>query len=279
MDQIVDLVRQLEPETPPPSRDVQACQREALLKSIASSEEAQTRPRRRRARHKGWFVAIAGAAAAAIVVGIVVPGSPPLPRRSVPVSAVLTAVTRALATTGDDVEEVQSAVPGAPVSTTSWVELTTGACRTDASLNGQPSFTVFLEHGSAVFVDYGLRQWWTRDAEGVSCEPLTPQAIEQDVTTGDYTVAGHGTIDGQPSLKLAYTSTATGPHQVTKLTTLWVNATSYLPIQSTSTEHLTEQTTFTWLPATAINTAILDVRVPAGFQRVAAPPAEEQAAG
>ncbi len=279
MDQIADLVRQLEPEMPPPSREVQACQREALLESIASSEKARTRPRRWRTRHKAWFVAIVGVAAAAIVTGIVVPGSSPSPRPAAPTSAVLTAVTRALRATGDDIEEVQSVVPGAPVSTTSWVDLSTGACRADTSLNGQSSFTIFLEHGSAVFVDYSLREWWTRDAGGVSCEPLTPRTIEHDVTTGDYTVAGHGTVGGQPSLKLVYTSTTTGLHQVTQLTTLWVNATTYLPIQSTSTGHLTEQTTFTWLPVTAINAAILDVRVPAGFQRVAAPPAEERIGG
>lgn len=272
MDRIADLVRQLEPDMPPPSQDVQARQSDALLKSMAPAEKARTRPPRWRTRHKGWFVAIAGAAVVAVIAGIVVPGSSPSPRPAARTTAVLTAVTRALATTSNDIEEVKSTLPGAPVSTTSWVDLSTGACRTDTSLNGRPSLTIFVEHGKAVFIDYGAREWWTRDTGGVSCEPLTPQTIEHDVATGDYTVAGRATVGGQPSLKLVSTSTATGLHQVTKLATLWVNATTYLPIQSTSTGHLTEQTMFTWLPATAINAAIFDITVPAGFQQVAAPP-------
>lgn len=277
MDRIADLVRQLEPETALPPLDVQARQHEALLQSMPPAERPRTRPPRWRRPHKGWFVAIGGVAAAAVVASILVPGSSPSSRAGPPTSAVLIAVTRALATAGGDIEEVQSRLPGAPVSTTSWVDLSKGACRTDALLNGEPSFTIFLNHGNAVFVDYGLREWWLRNAGGVGCEPPTPRTIEHDVTTGDYTVAGRAVVGGQPALKLVSTSTTTGLHQETKLTTLWVNARTYLPIQATSTDHLTEQTTFTWLPATANNTAILKVQVPAGFRQVAAPPPKIQA--
>jgi hypothetical protein len=281
MDRIADLVRRLEPEMPPPPPDVLARQRDALFQSMALAETTRTRRPRwhSHTRHKGWYVAFGGVAAAAVVAAILVPGSSPSPRLPAPKSAVLTAVTRALAATGDDIEEVQSTVLGAPFSVTSWVDLSSGACRADTSLNGQPSLTIFLTHGSAVFVDYGLREWWTRTTGGVSCEPLTPQAIEHDVSTGDYTVAGHAVVGGQPSLRLVSTSTTTGSHQVAKLTTLWVNAATYLPIQSASTGHLTERTSFTWLPATTTSRAMLDVKVPAGFQRVAAPPAETQTGG
>jgi hypothetical protein len=279
MDRIADLVRRLEPEMPPPSPEVKARQRGALLHSMAPAKTTPTSRPRRHLRHRGWFVAIGGVAAAAVIAAVLVPGSSPSSGPPAPTPAVLTAVTRALAATGDDIEEVQSTVPGAPLSVTAWVDLSTGACRADTSLDGQPSLTIFLTHGSAVFVDYGRQEWWTRTTRGVSCEPLTPQVIEHDVSTGDYTVAGHAVIGGQPSLKLVSTSTTTGSLQVTKLTTLWVNAATYLPIQSASTAHLTEQTTFTWLPATASSTAILDVKVPGGFQRVAAPPAETQTRG
>jgi hypothetical protein len=279
MDPLADLVRQLEPQMPPPPLDLQARQRDALLQSIASSEKARMRPPRWHTRHRGWFVAIGGAAAAAVVVAILVPRSSPSPRPPAHMSVVLTAVTRALAATGNDIEEVQSTVPGTPLSTTSWVDLSTGACRTDTSLNGQPSLTISVEHGKAVFVDYGLHEWWTRSTGGVSCEPLTPQTIERNVSTGDYTVAGRSIVGGQPSLKLVSTSTTTGPRHVTKLTTLWVNATTYLPIQSTSGGHFTEQTMFTWRTATPSNTAVLDVKVPASFPQVAAPPPERQAGG
>jgi hypothetical protein len=276
MDRIADLVRQLEPEMALPPLDVQARQHEALLQSMPPAERLCTPPPRWRRAHKGWFVVI-GAAAAAVVASIWVPGSSPSSRAGPSTSAVLTAVTRALATAGGDIEEVQSRLPGAPASTTSWVDLSTGACRTDTSLDGEPAFTIFLNHGKAVFVDYGLREWWIRNAGGVGCEPPTPRTIEHDVTTGDYTVAGRAVVEGQPALKLVSTSTTTGLHQETKLTTLWVNARTYLPIQATSSDHLIEQTTFTWLPATTNNTAILSAEVPGGFRRVAPPPPKIQA--
>jgi hypothetical protein len=272
MDRIVELVQQLEPEVAPPSVDAQARQRDALLRSMAPADDARTRPGRWRPRHKGWVVAIAGATAVAVVATLLVRGSssPPRPPAAAPgTSAVLMAITKVLARTSDDVEEVQSRAPGVvQLSATSWVDLATGACRTDTSVNGQPSLTLFVEHGSAVFIDYGLRDWWTRATGGVTCEPLTPQAIERDVATGNYTLAGRVIIDGQQSLKLVAMTTSSGLHPLTKLTTLWVNAATYLPIQSTSVGHLTERTVFTWLPATSANTARFNVRVPAGFRQL-----------
>ena len=121
-------------------------------------------------------------------------------------------------------------------------------------------------------MDYGHRQWWSRSSEGVTCAPLTPQTIEQDVAAGRYSLAGHGTIGGRPALRLVSTAATSGLHPVTKPTTLWVDATTYLPIQSTSTGHVTEKTVFAWLPATASNRAALEITVPGGFSHVAAPP-------
>jgi hypothetical protein len=275
VDRIVDLVQQLEPDVVPPSVDAQAHQRDALLRSMALAGKARTRPRRWRTKHAGWFVITAAAVVAAVVAAILLPRSssflrPPAPAPGA--SAVLTAITRGLASASDDTEEVQTTTPGDPVSTTSWVDLSTGACRVNMSVNGQPFVTLFDEHGSAFFIDYGDHEWWTRSTEGVTCEPLTPQTIEYDVTTGQYAVVSRATVDGQPSLKLVSTRTTTGLHPVTTLRTLWVNATTYLPILSTSTGHLTAKTAFTWLPATATNTAILNVTVPAGFRQVATPP-------
>jgi hypothetical protein len=274
MDPIVELVQQLEPETAAPSESIEARQRDALMRSMVNADRARTRPARGRpARHKRWLLVIVGAAAAAVLAAILVSGSSSPPRPPAATSIVLTAVRRALVNTSDDIEEVRSTLPGVvALSTTSWVDLATGACRTDTSVNGKPSLTLFVEHGRAVVIDHGDRQWWTRAAGGVSCEPLTPQTIEHDLSTGDYMLAGHATVDGQPSLKLVTTMMTTGLHPVTKVSTLWVNATTYLPIQSTSTGHLTERTAFTWLPTTATNTATLKISIPGGFRQVATPP-------
>ncbi len=280
MDRIADLVQQLEPETSLPSRDVRARQRKALLRSMALADEGHTtRSRRRRSRHKGWFLAITGAAAAVVIAATLVPRSSPSPPPSVATSAVLTSITRTLANTANDIEEVRSSVPGTPVSTTSWVDLSTGACRTDTALNGRSSVTIFVEQGHAVFINHDLREWWSRSTGGVACEPLTPQTIERDLAAGHYTVDGHAILDGQASLKLVSMSATTGPHPVTQLTTLWVNAATYLPIQSTSNGHLAEQTIFTWLPVTPSNTETLNIAVPAGFRQIAPPPPERQTDG
>ena len=89
----------------------------------------------------------------------------------------------------------------------------------------------------------------------MSCEQQTLETIEHHVISGNHTVAGNGfaTHDWPPS------NDSTDDH-------IWVDATTtYLPIQATSTEHLTGQTMFTWLPATAVNTATLNINIPAVF--------------
>ncbi len=275
MDTIVELVRQLEPDTAAPSADVQARQRDSLFRSTVVVDALRTHPGRGRPLHGAWFVAVAGAAAVLAVGAVVVFGSTS-PTRAVPprASAVLTAVTRALANTGNDVELVRSTASSARLASTSWVDVSTGACRTDLSINRKLARTLFVEDGQVVSVDYGQHDWWTRGTRGVTCEPLTPQTIEHDVATGRYRVVGHAPLDGQQVIELISTAPTSGPHPVTQTTTLWVSATTYLPIQSISTGHGREQTVFTWLPTTAANTTMLTVTVPAGFRQVTPPPTQ-----
>ncbi|HET8981003.1 MAG TPA: hypothetical protein VFN87_22810 [Solirubrobacteraceae bacterium] len=274
MDPIVELVQQLKPETAPPSEGIKAHQREALFRSIAGADRTRTRlAPRRPAGHPRRVLAIVGAVAAAIVATILIAGLSSPTRPPAATSLVLTAVRRALVNTGHDIEEVHSTVSFVvQLSATSWVDVATGACRTDTAVNRKPSLTVWTEHGKATIINHTAREWWTRPATGVACEPLTPKTIAHDLRTDHYTVAGHVTLDGQASVKLKTTTTTTGLHPVTKLSTLWVNAVTYLPIRSTSSGHLTDQTTFTWLPATAANRAMLKITIPAGFHKVATPP-------
>lgn len=279
MDRLAQLVGQLEPETAPPPPDAHARQRAVLFQSMEAADRARPVPAHWRPRRGGWLLAIAGAAAAAVIGVAVLPGwlsaprtSPRLPGVAPGTSAVLTAVTKALAGTAGDIEEVHSTVSVAGLDSTAWVDLATGACRADTTVGDKPTLTVFVEAGRAVIVDYTDRQWWSRNSNGVTCEPLTPQNIEQDLAAGRYSLAGQDVIDGRPALRLVSTTATSGLHPVTKPTTLWVDATTYLPIQSTSTGHLTEKTVFAWLPATAANRAVLKIAVPPGFRHVGAPP-------
>ena len=279
MDRIDDLVQLLEPEVASPPPELQVRQRDALLQFMAQADKAPVRaphPGRPPARRRVWYVAIAGAAAVvAAVTAIFIPGSsPPHPPIATPgTSAVLTAVNRALANVSSDIEEVRTSTPAAVhLSSTSWIDLATGACRTDTAINGQPSLTVLVRNGTAVFIDYGLREWWTRSTGGVTCEPLTPQKIEHDLSTGHYTLARPTSFDGEHALELASTAATALPHGVTKMTTLWVDATNYLPIESISIGHASERTVFTWMPDTSSQADVFNLAVPAGFRHVAAAP-------
>ncbi len=284
MEELVELVEQLEPETLPPPPDAQARQRAALFQSMEAVGRAQSPHPRWRSGHGRWLVAIAGAAAAAVIGVALVPGWLSAPHTSHPTgvapgtSAALTAVTRALAATSGDVEEVRSTVSETGLESTAWVDIATGACRTETAVGGRPSLTVFVEDGMAVIIDDAKREWWSRNSQGVTCAPLTPQTIEQDVAAGHYSLSGHGVIDGRRALRLVSRTTPSGFHGLTKVTTLWVDATTHLPIQSTSIGHVTEKTVFTWLPATASNRAVLKITVPAGFRHAAAPPPTRRSA-
>ena len=277
MDRLVQLVGQLAPETAPPSPDAKARQRAALVRSIEAAGSARPGPGRHHPRRRGWLLAVGAAAAAAVTGMVVVPGSrSPRPPSHPPyvapgTSAVLTAVTGALAGTGGDIEEVRQTVPMGQLGSTAWVDLATGACRVNTAVGGKLTLTVFVGDGHAVIIDHANRQWWSRSSGGVTCEQLTPRTIALDVAAGRYTIAGQGNIDGRRVLRLVSRAATSGLHPVTKLTTLWVDATTYLPVQSTTSGHLTEKTVFAWLPATANNRAVLEVAVPAGFRHVATP--------
>jgi hypothetical protein len=268
MDRIAELVQRLEPETIPPSEEVKARQREALVTVMAQVDGEYTPSRSKSSPSRRWFVAIAGAAAVVLVVTFVISRSSPSPTPRGGTPALLLGITRALANASDDIEEVHSSASAAPLSATSWVDQSAGKCRTDISLDGRPSLSVFLDRGTAVLVDYDHQEWSMRSAEGVTCESLTPQVIAQDLAEGRYTVAGQAIVLGKPALKLVSLSSTGGSHSVMRLTSLWVDRTNYLPIESTSTGHLTEQTYFSWLPPTSMNRAPLNVTIPGGFHQV-----------
>ncbi len=280
MDRILELVGQLEPAAGPPPSGAQARQRAALFRSIAPGE-VRTPTHRPLWRPAGadWPLALAGLAVAAVAGALLLPGLlypirpfSPGPGVAPGTAAALTGVRRALTGAGGDVEVVTSTVAAGGLTATTWVDLVSGACRTDTSVRGVPQLTVFVEAGRAVILDYRSRQWWSRPSEGVRCEPPTPATILRDLAQGDYSLAGRTTIDGKPSLELVSTAPTSGLHPITKLSTLWVDAATYLPIQSVSTGHLAERTTFSWVAATKSTAAILKVAVPPGFHRAPIPP-------
>jgi hypothetical protein len=191
-------------------------------------------------------------------------------------------------------------------------ELTSGANSRNQDIGYKLSGSKYL----VTTVYYPGRAWWQRLVSGPL--PAAPSVDEQMalvtcnisrsavlahfewssfihdmLTCGSFTTVGHAAIDGVRVLKLAGhtkpTSSASATAGVKATTsfaeTLWVNASTYLPVQliwtmNSSTSHQslghtshqaganTVQTDFQWLPPTAANLAELAVNIPQGFRKI-----------
>jgi hypothetical protein len=89
---------------------------------------------------------------------------------------------------------------------------------------------------------------------------------------GLYAVAGHRIIDGVDAIELTPTARDRMPGVLRA--TIWVNRSTYLPVQIlivTSGPRTWLRYDFTWLPASRANLAKIRVRIPAGFRREGPP--------
>jgi hypothetical protein len=124
-------------------------------------------------------------------------------------------------------------------------------------------------------VVYGTRSWSDTQAT-VTYKPITTDAatVRQQIAAGRWSVAGTGSLDGRRVIKLTWHVTG-GP-----VDDLWVDANTYLPVESVLTDTVgapghtvkdvfTDQ--YTYLAPTAANMAKLQVSVPSGFTRTAQP--------
>src|SRR5258708_6072411 len=116
----------------------------------------------------------------------------------------------------------------------------------------------------------------------------TPAVIGDQIASGGFTVAGTMRLQGRPAIELTW-SRRFGPN-IVMTTRLWVDARTYLPLQSVTTRwighpHLqvngkrvapgrrlalsTDTTQYHILPATPANLALLPPPTPSGFTRTA----------
>jgi hypothetical protein len=88
---------------------------------------------------------------------------------------------------------------------------------------------------------------------------------QRNVADGFFDVVTKATLDGAAVLELSRTGS---------FFTLWVNPTSYLPIQAITTLRSggTDETTFTWLMPISSNLVLLQAPIPAGFTELPGPP-------
>jgi hypothetical protein len=141
-------------------------------------------------------------------------------------------------------------------------------------------------------VDYATRTWWRGLSSSVLLgQGLSPAVIRQQIASGGFTVVGTVRLHGRRAVELTW-SRRFGP-RIVMTTRLWVDARTYLPLQSVTTEwighsHLevngkrvapgrrlalsTDTTQYHILPATPATLALLIPPIPAGFTRAAHSP-------
>jgi hypothetical protein len=95
----------------------------------------------------------------------------------------------------------------------------------------------------------------------------TPRGTDlaQQIAQGQWRIAGHNRLRGQPAIKLAQTSSGTyHGHPVT----LWVSTATYLPLRLIWVTGKTIQTSnWYYLPPSKTNLGHLQVAIPPGYPR------------
>jgi hypothetical protein len=130
-------------------------------------------------------------------------------------------------------------------------------------------------------VEYATRTWSRGESSSVLLAgSLSPAVIRDQIVSGGFTVAGRVRLDGRQAIEVIW-STSLG--RVTTLTTtLWVDAQTYLPLRSVTTDRAetgardvllsTDTTDYQILSATPANLDLLSPPIPVGFTGTATSP-------
>ncbi len=125
--------------------------------------------------------------------------------------------------------------------------------------------------GTTLVVNHFRHVWGVWHGQFVLGFPLDAAGIRAEIANGQFTVVGPTVLHGQHAIELKINvppGNETPPH--TTAATLWVDATTYLPMQqylrmSNDAQNVQD---YTFLPATPGNLAKLRPVVPAGYQQV-----------
>jgi hypothetical protein len=303
-----DLLTSLRAARPDPGYRPSAASPEAtamLARILQTRRDPAPRVTRRRLLLAG-LPALAGAAAAAVLVVAVASAGPASTRPTV--SAVRTAVLDAFQrASGDIVYSIRTIqLPKEPVMTQrAWTypafpavgqqvrfrlfmfrggvpEEDTESIYVQTASAGQLSQSTTQCPCSSEFVDveYATRTWSRGESSSVLlADPLSPTLIRDEIASGRFTVLGRVSLDGRQAIEVTW-STSLG--RVTTLTTLWVDAQTYLPLRSVTTGRAeagargvllsTDTTDYQILSATPANLDLLTPPIPPGFTRTATSP-------
>jgi hypothetical protein len=248
------------------------------------------------------------AAVAAVVIAVAVTRSGPAPGPLTP-GTVRTAVLDALQQDSGDIlqasVEYQDLGAAAESTRSTWVYPAFPAVGQQVRFRevdyrqGKPSQDVesvytedeALEHtsmsttqgpGSAkiVGVDYPTRTWATFTTSAPLVDlTVSPALIRSEIASGNFTVDGTVKLNGRDAVKLGWTQKA-GPtkYSPVSVTTLWVDATTYVPLRTVTVQTITllagatrtlfsDTATYQMIPATTASLKALTPPIPAGFTR------------
>jgi hypothetical protein len=143
----------------------------------------------------------------------------------------------------------------------------------------EPAAASTTVNAEIIEVLFKQRKWYER--QGLWSGPQqaqSPSYIRQEIAAGHFTVAGKAEIDGRQSIKLIIHEPA--DPGVRTDATLWVDATTYLPLRSVIKSagirpggqlDLTTVNDMSYLAPTAANLAKVHISMPAGFTRESLP--------
>jgi hypothetical protein len=125
--------------------------------------------------------------------------------------------------------------------------------------------------GTDLMVNHFRHVWGVWHGQFVLGFPLDAAGIRAEISNGQFTVIGQTVLNGQQAIELRMNvppSNEAPPH--TTAATLWVNASTYLPMQqyvrmSNGAQYVQG---YTFLPPTPENLAKLRPVIPAGYQHV-----------
>jgi hypothetical protein len=171
--------------------------------------------------------------------------------------------------------------------------------RDQSFVNGQPAYdeTMVTANGVtlATVMDVPDRAWWTLSTaaptgscpSGINCvvvtapSSLTPAQIQAEVQAGTlHVIGGQQLVDGHQTIELSGFAAQAAP--AFGAFDLWIDASTYLPVRSSTTRSDrtgTATSDFEWLAPSAANLAQLQVTVPPAFTYSALPIAPAAAAG
>jgi hypothetical protein len=132
---------------------------------------------------------------------------------------------------------------------------------------------------TTITVDY-QGSWWSKEVDTSTYPPSAdpppdmtdPDSIQSAIKNGRVELLGLETVDGQRALHLRFFAEQRGYRL-----DMWVDATTYLPVREDDSVITSDRdgpedpvliTTFSWLPRTAENLALLDLTPPPGFRYV-----------